>query len=131
MQDTIRVSYRETDILKVTRESQYFSVGSRSTILKTQTFTTSEFDRLIVGATYYFRMGCSIAPITDAVKHKHVVPERTVGHIKKPQDTMVLHLGAFLHDVNTTTNALDKIPRNQSVRESLGSYHMRDTQDPA
>ena len=32
MQDTIRVSYRETDILKVTRESQAFRVGSRSKV---------------------------------------------------------------------------------------------------
>ena len=78
-----------------------------------------------MGATYYFRVGFSIAPITDAVKHKHVVPERTVGHIKKPQDAIVLHLGALLHEANTTTNALDKIPRNQSVRGSLGSYHTR------
>lgn len=79
-----------------------------------------------MGATYYFRMGFSIAPITDAVKHKHVAPTHSVGDAKKPQDTIVLDLGAVLHGVGGATSALDKIPRNQSVRGSLGSYHMRD-----
>ena len=84
-----------------------------------------------MGAAYYFRMDFSIAAITDAVKQNHVVPEHTVGHKKKPQDTIVLHLGALLHEVNTATNALDKIPRNQSVRGWLGSYHTRDNWDLA
>ena len=48
---------------------------------------------------------------------------------KKPQDAIFLCLGAsHYHQINGVTIALGKTLRNQSIRESSGSYRMRDIQ---
>ena len=83
-----------------------------------------------MGATYFFRIGFSIALMMDAVKHKHDALQHAFGGAKKaPRLHTPVSWGFLLSRVDEITSALGKTPHSQSVRESSGSYRRRDSRD--